>query len=212
MKRPALILLGLLVLAALWLGPVPRLAATSFAAHMTLHMGVVAIAAPLLALGLAGGAFDPVRRVPRFFPPVPLSIVELAAVWAWHAPALHHLARNTTAGFVAEQGTFILVGALVWLSGFGGGGDRAQERRGAALAALLLTSMHMTLLGALLALSPRPLYRHAEVCALSPLDDQHLGGAIMLLVGGVVYLAGGAWLAFSLLRGRSAPRLREALP
>jgi putative membrane protein len=211
MKSRALIAFGLLVLAALWLGPVPRLATASFAAHMTLHMGVVAIAAPLLALGLAGGALDPVRRAPRLFPPVPLSLVELAAVWAWHAPALHHFARNTTAGFVAEQGTFLAAGVLVWLSAFGGGRLLAQERRGAGVAALLLTSMHMTLLGALLALSPRPLYRHAEVCALSPLDDQHFGGAIMLLVGGVVYLAGGVWLTVELLRGRRAPRLQEAM-
>lgn len=38
--------LGWLVLAASWLGPLPEWAETSFAAHMTLHMSVVAIAAP----------------------------------------------------------------------------------------------------------------------------------------------------------------------
>ena len=211
MKRPLLLALGLLVLIGLWFGPAPRLATVSFAAHMTLHMGVVAVAAPLLALGIAGGPLDPVRRAPALFPPVPLSMAELAAVWIWHAPALHQFARNTNAGFVAEQGTFLLVGMLLWLSVFGGGRAMAAERRGAGLAALLLTSMHMTLLGALLALTPRPLYRHAEICALEPLADQHLGGAIMLLVGGVVYLAGGAWLTVELLRGPRA-RLREATP
>jgi hypothetical protein len=62
--------------------------------------------------------------------------------------------------------------------------------------------MHMTLLGALLALSPRPLYRHvAAFGGLSPLQDQHLGGAIMLLVGGASYLLGGLWLTARLLRG-----------
>lgn len=211
MKRQLLLGLGLLVLVALWFGPAPRLATVSFAAHMTLHMGVVALAAPLLALGLAGSALDPVRRAPALFPPVPLSILELVAVWSWHAPALHHFARNTIPGFIAEQGTFLLLGVGLWLSAFGGGRSLAAERRGAGLAALLLTSMHMTLLGALLALTPRPLYRHAEVCALEPLADQHLGGAIMLLVGGVVYLAGGAWLTVELLRGPRA-RWREATP
>jgi putative membrane protein len=67
---------------------------------------------------------------------------------------------------------------------------------------LLLTSMHMTLLGALLALSPRPLYFHiAGFSGLTPLEDQHLGGAIMLLVGGVSYLLGGLWLTVGLLKG-----------
>ena len=35
---------------------------------------------------------------------------------------------------------------------------------------------------------------------LTPLEDQHLGGAIMLLVGGVVYLCGGLWLTVGLLQ------------
>ena len=49
---------GLLGLAGLWLGPLPRLAASSFSAHMALHMGVVALAAPAIALGIAGGRLD----------------------------------------------------------------------------------------------------------------------------------------------------------
>ena len=85
------------------------------------------------------------------------------------------------------------------------GGDRQQERTGAGIAALLLTSMHMTLLGALLALTPRALYVHtAHDTGLAALDDQHLGGAIMLLVGGVSYLLGGLWLTVRLFRARAA--------
>ena len=46
---------GVLVLALIWLGPLVSTWRTSFAAHMLAHMGVVAIAAPLLALGLDFG-------------------------------------------------------------------------------------------------------------------------------------------------------------
>lgn len=208
MNRRFLAVLGIVLLGALWLGPLPRLARASFSAHMSMHMGVVAVAAPLLSFALAGSRLDPVRRAPSLFPPIPLSIAELAAVWLWHAPALHAFARTSVTGLIVEQGSFLAAGLLVWLSAFGGGGERVRERRGAGIAALLLTSMHMTLLGALLALTPRPLYTHAEVCALSPLDDQHLGGAIMLLVGGIAYLAGGAWLTVGLLRDS---RRREAV-
>ena len=203
MKRLSL-LLGVLTLAALWFGPLLNLATHSFAAHMTLHMGIVAIAAPLLALGLAGGALDPVCRAPAWFPPVPLSVVELVLVWAWHAPALHHAARHSFGGLVAEQASFLVAGMLVWLSAFGGDPTRRAERAGAGVAALLLTSMHMTLLGALLALTPRALYVHAahesSSAALTSLEDQHLGGAIMLVIGGVSYLAGGLWLTAGLVR------------
>ena len=152
-----------------------------------MHMGVVAVAAPLLALGVAGGRLDPVRNAPGLFAPIPASLLELVVVWAWHAPALHHAARHGTAGLVAEQGMFLLAGLLVWLSAFGGDAWRRGNRAAAGVVGLLLTSMHMTLLGALLALTPRPLYAHADGFAgLTPLEDQHLGGAIMLLVGGVV--------------------------
>lgn len=196
--RRASLSLGVLALAALWLGPLPELARHSFSAHMTLHMGVVALAAPLLALGLAGGRLDPVRRVPGLFPPIPLSVVELAVVWAWHAPALHHAARHRADALLVEQGTFLLAGLLVWLSAFGGAPEQREGRAAAGVVALLLTSMHMTLLGALLALGPRPLYTHEA--GPTPLGDQHLGGAIMLIVGGIAYLLGGLWLTGALLR------------
>ena len=199
--HPWLLALGTLTLAAIWLGPLPQLAQHSFSAHMAMHMGVVAIAAPFVALGIAGGAFDPARKWPRLLPPVPLSVVELIIVWAWHSPALHHAARHSVGGFVLEQGAFLVAGLLVWISAFGGDPVRRHDRAGAGVAALLLTSMHMTLLGALLALTPRALYVHASHAAtLSPLQDQHVGGAIMLLVGGISYLAGGLLLAAGMLR------------
>jgi putative membrane protein len=174
-------------------------------------MGVVAIAAPFLALGIAGSSLDPVRKWPALFPPIPISVVELVVVWAWHAPVLHLAARHGIAALVAEQAAFLVAGVLVWLAAFGG--DRAQrrERAGAGVAALLLTSMHMTLLGALLALSPRPLYTHAgHFSRLTPLEDQHLGGAIMLLIGGISYLAGGLWLTAGLVRGATTKQQARA--
>ena len=202
--RRACLGLGLLVLAALWLGPLPHLARHAFAAHMTMHMGVVAVAAPVLALAIAGARLDPVRRAPGLFAPIVASVVEFLVVWGWHAPALHRLARQAPGGLVVEQGMFLVAGALVWLSALGGDPRDRANRAGAGIVALLLTSMHMTLLGALLALPPRPLYVHAGHAALplSPLEDQHLGGAIMLLGGGVSYLLGGLSLAARLLKGR----------
>jgi putative membrane protein len=194
-------------LGAVWLVPLHHVVPGAFSAHMTMHMGVVAVAAPLIAHGVAGGRFDPVRRAPGLFPPIPLSIVELLVVWAWHAPALHHAARHSSLSFVLEQGSFLLSGLLVWLAALGGDGPELASRRAAGVVALLLTSMHMTLLGALLALPPRPLYAHAahaHASALPPLEDQHLGGAIMLVVGGITYLAGGLWLTAQLLRRKRA--------
>ncbi|MFN2427245.1 MAG: cytochrome c oxidase assembly protein [Candidatus Binatia bacterium] len=205
MKRTLALAAGLFSLAGAWMLPLHELMPGPFSAHMTMHMAVVAVAAPLLALGVAGGSLDPVRRVPALFPPVPTSIVELIVVWAWHAPALHHAARHETVFLALEQGSFLASALLVWLAAFGGEAEARPGRSAAGIVALLLTSMHMTLLGALLSLPPRALYAHADHgAALSPLDDQHLGGAIMLVAGGIVYLAGGLFLSLELLRHRGA--------
>ena len=197
---------GLLVLAATWLGPLPGWSRGSFAAHMLMHMGVVAVAAPMIAVGLAGGRHDPARRWPRWFAPMVASALEFVIVWAWHAPALHHAARHVPGLLVLEQGSFLLVGLLVWVAAFGGDAARRRDRAAAGVAGLLMTSMHMTLLGVLLALASRPLYGgHGDVLTLSglsPLQDQHLGGVLMLVFGGVSYLAGALVLLAGLLRDR----------
>ena len=92
--RRWLLALGLLVLAVAWLGPLPTLARGAFWAHMSMHMLVVAVAAPLLVFGVVSGRFDPVPSSPRLFAPIPASFIELIVVWVWHAPAFHHAARS----------------------------------------------------------------------------------------------------------------------
>jgi putative membrane protein len=194
-------------LACVWWTPLTTALPGPFSAHMVTHMTVVAFAAPLLALALAGTALDPLRRLPAPLLAVPASLVELLVVWSWHAPALHEFARRSSVGFAAEQAMFLASALAVWLCATApdrraapgneiGAGD-AGSTSAAGVMALLVTSMHMTLLGALLALAPRPLY-HAHAAAA--LADQHLGGALMLAIGGIVYLGGGVALAATLVR------------
>jgi putative membrane protein len=206
--RTALAVAGVAVLTCVWLAPLDRLAPGPFSAHMAVHMAVVAVAAPLLALGVAGSRLDPFRKFPRLAAPIPLSVLELAVVWVWHTPALHHAAHHSGAWFAVEQGMFLLSGLFLWLSLFGGEARITRNRCGAGVVALLLTSMHMTLLGALVALAQRPLYGRVHATArgpaLSALDDQQLGGAIMIVAGGVAYILGGLWLSARLLRDGGA--------
>ncbi|MBI2389692.1 MAG: cytochrome c oxidase assembly protein [Deltaproteobacteria bacterium] len=200
MSRPWLFALGIAALAAAWGWPLPAFGVPPFSLHMAQHMIVVAIAAPLLALGIAGGPLDPAVRAPAVFSPIPASMVEMVVVWAWHAPAMHHLARHSTLGLLAEQATFLLAGVALWISVVGGGEALRRARAFAGVTGLLLTFMHMTLLGALVALTPRDLYGHHGHHPLPSLADQQIGGAVMLFVSGVVYLGGAlalvsdAWL------------------
>ena len=175
-----------------------------FSSHMLVHMPVVAIAAPLAAAALAGSRFDPARAAPRLFAPIPASLLELVAVWAWHVPALHEAAHSNAVAYAGEQATFLTAGLLLWMSAAGGDGIHGVARGAAGVGALLFTSMHMTLLGALFALTPRPLYSHSHGHADLALADQHVGGIIMLLVGGGSYLLGGLGLMRRVLDERRA--------
>lgn len=200
--RPLPLLAGLMTLVAAWVGPLPMMAEGSFAAHMAMHVLVIALAAPLLALGIAGSTLDPARRLPWLFAPVLASLVELVVVWGWHAPAAHHASRESTLFLALEQASYLAVGLLLWLSAFGGDRASRRERAPAGIGGLLLTSMHMTLLGVLLATASRPLFIHASPAplGLTALEDQHLGGVLMLVFGGVSYLVGGLYLLAGLLR------------
>lgn len=190
---------GIGVLLAVWAGPLPIYARHLFAAHMAMHIAVVCIAAPLIAVGIAAWSRDPVKRWPSAFSPLAASLVEMLVVWGWHAPGPHEAARASSAVLVLEQGSFLAVGLLLWLSVLGGHRAIRRERAGVGIIGLLLTSMHMTLLGVLLTVSPRVLYPHAEDLAAG-LDDQRLGGLMMLLGGGTVYLIGALILLGWLLR------------
>ncbi|MFG6661293.1 cytochrome c oxidase assembly protein [Sulfitobacter sp. 915] len=172
--------LGLGLLAALWLLPLGHWLGADFPHHMLRHMGLVAVVAPLLVLGF------PTATAPFALSPLLGAVVEFAVVWGWHLPALHGWADGGWLGLILEQSSFALAGLLVW----------AGCLRGDALAGaggLLLTSMHMTLLGALIILAPRDLY--AEICGrAADLSAQQLGGLLMLGIGTPVYLIAGLGL------------------
>ncbi|GGL64633.1 hypothetical protein GCM10011392_19110 [Wenxinia marina] len=149
-------------------------------------MTLVALAAPLIVLGLPALA----RRGP---PALLGAVAEFVLVWGWHLPRLHDATLLSPAWFAVEQASFLVAGLAVWAGALGARSPLAGA------GALLLTSMHMTALGAILTLAPRILY--ADCAALS---DQQLGGMLMLAIGTPVYLLGGLILAGRALRPEAA--------
>jgi putative membrane protein len=190
---------GVLVLALLWLGPLPEMSKTAFSAHMLLHLGVVSLAAPLIATGLLGlGIAD------KVFPPLLVSAMlatafDLVVVWGWHSPPLHEAAARHTGAFALQQASFLVAGLSVWATSFS---TRNRERGGLGVLAMFMTFTHMTMLGILLALSPELIYA-PDLClgafGFAQLDDQRFGGVLMASVGGLPYLLGGLFLVYRML-------------
>lgn len=179
----------------------------SLLAHMIVHMTTVAIAAPFLAVAISGGPLDP--RLHRLGP-VSASILELLVVWFWHVPAFRRLAETRADAMLLEQAGFLVAGLILWVTCF-----RPREEGGRRLAGtvgLLFTSIHMTLLGVLLTLAPRPFYGAGDVSCLgitlSREADQQLGGVAMLMVGAASYLLGAIILLADILKPAQPERCR----
>jgi putative membrane protein len=191
---------GVLVLAALWLGPLVPLSRTAFSPHMLLHLGVVVVASPMIAFGVARRLSAPHGFGNALSWCLLAATLEMVAVWGWHIPTLHDAAGRSIALFIVEQSSFLLAGLAVWIAAFAA---RSRETAGAAAISLFFTFTHMTMFGLILTLIPRLIY-DPDLCrgafGLSRLDDQHLGGVLMAVGGGLPYLVGTIVASSILLR------------
>jgi putative membrane protein len=96
-----------------------------------------------------------------------------------------------------EHLSFLGAYLLYWRPLMRPGGPLPVLRTGASRALYLLAGgTQAAVLGALLAFAGTPYYRHymdtASAWGFTPLADQQLGGAVMLLSGAVAYVAAAA--------------------
>jgi putative membrane protein len=105
----------------------------------------------------------------------------------------------------AQHASFFLSALLFWWSLL-----YARGRAGYGLGVLYIftTAVHTSILGALLTFAPSvwyPAYAPGtRAWGLSPLEDQQIGGLIMWVPAGVVYLAAGLALFAAWLRESAA--------
>lgn len=207
-----------LVTAGVALSPgLDRAAGTSFSAHMTQHVLLLAVAAPLLAVGAPfpalAWALPPASRQralgwwrgllrahsSRRWVAWALAalVVQAATMWAWHLPALYQAALDNAGLHALEHLSLLSTATAFWWAVAGG----RPSRFGPGVLLVFVGGFPGTALGAALLLAPRPWYP-AYVTAGVPraLADQQLAGVVMWSVAGVAYVIAaavlfGAWLA-----------------
>ncbi len=201
--------LGWLSLALALLSPLDVLGGTLFSAHMVQHEVLMLLAAPLLILGRPLGPFiwalptswrrpaatvcsaTGLQATVRLLSiPVVAWTVHAAALWIWHVPALFQAALRNEAIHTVQHLSFFISALLFWwalLRPRAGG-----QHYGTAVIYVFTTGVHSSLLGALLTFASTawyPAYRDtAPLWGLTPLEDQQIGGLIMWVPGGFVYL------------------------
>lgn len=208
---------GWLAMAIALASPLDPLGEHLFSMHMLQHELLMLLAAPLLVVArpLAAWAWAlPPRARPvvgsalrghrwrrawaAIRSPMGAWLLHAAALWGWHAPALFSLALRDPLVHALQHASFLGTALLFWWAALGSNAS-APARRGAALLSLFTTMVHSTVLGALITLSPAPWYPAyvptSAALGADALLDQQLGGLLMWVPGGLVYLGVGLWLA-----------------
>ncbi len=225
---------GLAALAIALLGPPDHFNGILFSVHMVQHLLLMLVAAPLLVLGrpaaLALWALPsrPRQRIWRALlghRPVRSSLTLLTHPFmvfllyngsfvAWHLPALYQAAVVDRLVHEVEHASFFGTALLFWQVLLDPRPWRRRLSTEAVVLLLFATWMVSDLLCATVTLSSELLYpvyaSHSKPWGLSPLGDQRLGGAIMWIAGGVLYVAlllG--YLAYPAVR-RGSPSPRHA--
>ena len=223
---------GWTVLLLALVSPVDALGAQLFSAHMLQHELLMLLAAPLLVLGRplatwiwafpAGGRRLLGAFVRRRWIAGPWSLVNTAAaawllhaaaLWLWHMPLLFGAAQADADVHVLQHASFLVSALLFWNVVLR---DTPRTPPVTALIYLLTTMVHTGALGALLTFSSHvwyPLYGGSPLqWDLTPLEDQQLGGLIMWVPGGTVYLAVALAVIGRWLRDSPSPAPSVAAP
>jgi cytochrome c oxidase assembly factor CtaG len=222
LRRSALLFAaGWLVLAGAIVSPLHEAGEASFAFHMIEHELIMLPAALLLvasrpgaamlwalpaaARGALGGVARSGRGLWRFVTdPLVATLMQLTAMWAWHAPALFDRALAGNGWHVAQHLSFLVTALIFWWA-------MAHGRAGYGLSAfcLFVTSLAGGALGVLMAVSTSPWYAGyaamgMTASGLTPAEDQQLAGAIMWVPGGAFHAAAALFFLWKWLRASEA--------
>jgi putative membrane protein len=199
---------------------------------MTQHEILMLVAAPLLVLGRPMLVF--LRGLPRGWagslartanrPPwqgtwrvisMPFTafVIHAVALWIWHIPSWFEATIDSDLVHSLQHISFLFSALLFWWALIEG----RQRASGYGLAVLFMfmTALHSGLLGAFLTFTTKVLYPSyggtTQSWGLTALDDQQLGGLIMWIPAGLVYIVAGLALFAGWLR-ESESRANRAWP
>ena len=203
--------------------PLHKMGEVLFSAHMTQHEILMVIAAPLIVfskpliaslfalpeswrVGLGAAAKTPVFSSAWNWISGPLTVWLLhgLTIWVWHIPSLYQATLDNESIHALQHICFFGTALLFWWTLIHGRYGRLGY--GVAFLYVFTTALHTSILGALMTFTQRvwyPLYDGRTMpWHLSPLEDQQLGGLIMWITSGVIFLVVGlamfaAWLGES---------------
>jgi putative membrane protein len=173
-------------------------------AHMVEHLLLGDIAALLIVLGLTGPLIAPILRVKLFdrlrILAHPLIAFPLWAIdlYVWHLPVFYEAALEHSIVHALEHAMFLGFGINMWMCLFGPLPMPSWFGNGAKLGYIVAVRLTATVLGNVFLWSGTvfyPYYIHGDtIWKISPLADQNLAGAIMMIEESILTLGLFCWL------------------
>jgi putative membrane protein len=208
---------GWVILALALLSPLHWMSEHLLTAHMIEHELIMVVAAPLIIVSrpmIAALWALPMTarrwwgRVVRLRPLIfawfiaadasSATALHIGVVYAWHTPRLFQAALTTHALHKLQHLSFFAAALLFWLAVL----RLPPRKHGLAALHLFLAMMAMSLLGALLTLSPHlwyPAYSK-PFFGFTPFEDQQFAGVVMWVPGCAVYAAAALVMMASWIR------------
>ncbi|MBW3603500.1 MAG: cytochrome c oxidase assembly protein [Actinobacteria bacterium] len=205
--RAASFALAIVVIVVALVSPSDAASDALFSVHMTQHVLLTLVAAPLLVVSaplqvMAWGLPPTLRRavgrwqgrVRRLLAQPALPGIGLAVFTAvftlWHLPVLYDAAITNDTVHALEHATMLGSALAFWA-------PIVQPRRthqGFGVLLLFISMIASGILSALLVFAPTAWYTHDDTLAwgLTRLQDQQAAGAVMWVLGGTIYVVAGA--------------------
>jgi putative membrane protein len=173
-------------------------------AHMVEHLLLGDIAALLIVLGLTGPLIAPILRV-KLFDRLRILVHPLIAfpLWAtdlyvWHLPVFYEAALRHPGIHALEHAMFLGFGINMWMCLFGPLPMPSWFGNGAKLGYIVAVRLTGTVLGNVFLWSGSmfyPYYMHGDaIWKVSPIADQNLAGAVMMVEESILTLGLFCWL------------------
>jgi len=192
-----------------------------FSAHMVQHMLLIFAMPPLLLYGTPGWMLRPLLRDPRLLglgrlltrPAGAFTAFNLVLV-AWHLPPLYNLAMEHHGVHVVEHLLIMAASVILWWPVLSPLPELPRAAYPVQLLYLFVVGLPMVMVAIFISMADSVLYPYYEAAPriweqLTPRADQHLGGLIMWIPGGLIFLAA---ISVVFFRWQAAGGEDDALP
>jgi putative membrane protein len=171
-----------------------------FSAHMVQHMLLAFAMPPLLLHGVPGWMLRPLLRDPRLRalgrwltrPSGAFASFNLVLV-AWHLPPLYNLAMEQHPVHIVEHLMIMAASVILWWPLLSPLGELPRAPYPVQMLYIFVVGLPMVVVAIFISMADGILYPYYAAApriwaTLTPRVDQHLGGLIMWIPGGLVFL------------------------